>query len=360
VRILFLVPYPVGKAPSQRFRFEQYLTQLTEHGHQYQLVPFLDDATWAILYKPGHTGRKVLGILAGFLRRLLLVLTAVGKYDFVFIHREAAPIGPPVFEWIIAKLLRKRIIYDFDDAIWMKDPAGEQTFISRLKWQQKVGQICRWAHRVSCGNAYLRDYAAQFNQHAIINPTTLDTERLHNLVREQATAPGETVVVGWTGTHTTLRHLDLVWPVLERLEQEGHRFEFRVISNQPPEYQGLKSLTFRPWKKETEIADLATFHFGLMPLVNDPWARGKCAFKALQYMSLGMPALVSPVGMNSEVVQDGQNGYICAADEEWYQAIRRLLTDEPLRTKLGTAARQTIVERYSVLSNTDNFLALFR
>lgn len=356
MRILFIVPYPPGKAPSQRFRFEQYLDFLTQAGYSYRLAPFLSDATWAILYKPGHTLAKVLGILLGFVRRVGL-LFSVPAYDYVFIHREAAPIGPPVLEWLIAKVLRKKIIYDFDDAIWMKDPAGEQTFISQLKWQQKVEQICRWAYKVSCGNAYLQAYARQFNSHAVINPTTLDTEHLHNRMRDQhqATRP----IIGWTGTHTTLRHLDLVWPVLERLEQEKYSFEFRVISNQPPDYSGLQNLTYTPWRKDTEIADLSQFHIGLMPLVDDPWARGKCAFKALQYMSLGMPALVSPVGMNTEVVQDSYNGFVCSTAEQWYMALRQLLADQDLRAAQGAAARATIVERYSVVSNKNNFLALF-
>ncbi|UOQ67227.1 glycosyltransferase family 4 protein [Hymenobacter volaticus] len=356
MRILFIVPYPPGKAPSQRFRFEQYLDFLTQAGYSYRLAPFLSDATWAILYKPGHTLAKVLGILLGFIRRVGL-LFSVPTYDYVFIHREAAPIGPPVLEWLIAKVLRKKIIYDFDDAIWMKDPAGEQTFISQLKWQQKVAQICRWAYKVSCGNAYLQAYARQFNSRAIINPTTLDTEHLHNRMRDQrqSTRP----IIGWTGTHTTLRHLDLVWPVLERLEQEKYSFEFRVISNQPPDYSGLQNLTYTPWRKDTEIEDLSQFHIGLMPLVDDPWARGKCAFKALQYMSLGMPALVSPVGMNTEVVQDTYNGFVCSTTEQWYTALRQLLADQDLRAAQGAAARTTIVERYSVVSNKNNFLALF-
>ena len=360
LRILFLVPYPTGEAPSQRFRYEQYLGLLADQGHSYRLAPFLSDATWRILYKPGQTARKVLGIVAGFGRRLGHLLAAT-RYDFVFIHREAAPIGPPVLEWLIAKVLGKKIIYDFDDAIWLKDPAGEQTFISRLKWQPKVSRICRWAHRVSCGNAYLRDYARQFNpQGAVINPTTLDTDHLHNQVRDQRLAPGERPVVGWTGTHTTLRHLDLVWPVLQRLEQEGYEFEFHVIANQPPVAPaGFRSLRYTPWRKETEIADLLRFHVGLMPLVDDPWARGKCAFKALQYMALGMPALVSPVGMNTEVVQDGYNGFVCGPAPDWEAALRQLLADHALREQQGAAARRTIVERYSVRSNATNFMALF-
>jgi glycosyltransferase involved in cell wall biosynthesis len=359
LRILFIIPYPPGRAPSQRFRFEQYLDLLPVHGHEYKLAPFLDEATWAILYQPGQTGRKVIGILTGFWRRLLLLLT-VPSYDYVFVHREAAPIGPPIIEWIITKVLRKRVVYDFDDAIWMADPAADRGFLGKLKWQQKVSSICRWSYKVSCGNAYLRDYAQQFNSlGALINPTTLDTDHLHNQVRNQEELSAGRVVIGWTGTHTTLRHLDLIWPALQQLEAEGHNFEFIVIANQPPEHITLKSMRFMPWRKGTEIADLLQFHFGLMPLVDDPWARGKCAFKALQYMALGMPALVSPVGMNTEVVAEGENGYICAATEQWYTAIRELLINESARVRLGAAARKTIVERYSVRSNTANFLDLF-
>ena len=356
MRILFLIPYPVGRAPSQRFRFEQYLDALAAAGHRYHLAPFISEATWAILYQPGYTLAKVLGILAGFGRRLAL-LFRVPAYDFVFIHREAAPIGPPVLEWLIAKVLNKCIVYDFDDAIWMKDPAGEAGFIGRLKWQQKVGTICCWAWRISCGNAYLRDFALGFAPQAVINPTTLDTDHLHNQVRDQYAAGP--LVIGWTGTHTTLRHLDLVWPVLRRLEAEGHDFEFCVVANQPPADPKLRSLRFRAWRKSTEIADLLTFNVGLMPLVDDPWARGKCAFKALQYMALGIPALVSPVGMNTEVVADGTNGFVCRTEADWYAALLRLLAEPHLRATLGTAARRTIVERYSVASNTANFLALF-
>lgn len=350
--ILFLMPYPPGRAPSQRFRFEQYLEALTAAGHDFRLAPFLSVPTWNILYKPGHTAAKMVGILGG-----LLLLFQVPSYDFVFIHCEAAPLGPPVLEWLIARVLRKRIIYDFDDAIWLKDPAAEAGLLGRLKWQQKVRSICGWAYKVSCGNAYLATYVRQFNSSVVVNPTTLDTDLLHNQVRDQHLAGPP--VIGWTGTHTTLRYLDLIWPVLERLERAGTEFIFHVISNEPPAHTGLRSLRYSAWRKQTEIPDLLQFNLGLMPLVDDPWARGKCAFKALQYMALGMPALVSPVGMNTEVVQDGTNGFMCATDEEWYQALRRLLASQSERVSQGAAARRTIVERYSVASNTANFLHLF-
>ncbi|MDU0371643.1 glycosyltransferase family 4 protein [Hymenobacter endophyticus] len=354
MHILFLVPYPLGKAPSQRFRFEQYIKLLTTEGHTYQLEPFVSEDTWAILYKSGHTLRKALGIVGGFLRRFLL-LSAVSRADYVFIHREASPIGPPIFEWIIAKLFRKRIIYDFDDAIWIPNTSAANSIVAGVKWHHKVGSICRWAYKVSCGNTYLRDYARQFNANAVVNPTTIDTEHLHNQVRDQQQFGP--LVIGWTGTHSTLKYLEQVVPVLARLERE-FEFEFRVISNKPPQLP-LRSLVFQPWRKETEIADLLGFHIGLMPLEDDLWAKGKCAFKALQYMALGEPALVSPVGMNIDVVTDGLNGFVCATPQEWEAALRKLLQNAALRTELGEQARQTIVNRYSVVANRPTFLGLF-
>lgn len=355
MRILFVVPYPPGRAPSQRFRFEQYLDILLVHGHQYRLAPFLSVATWSILYKPGHTAAKALGILAGFGRRVGL-LFSVSRYDYVFVHREAAPVGPPVFEWMMAKVLRKKLIYDFDDAIWLANTSEANKIAAGVKWHHKVAAICGWAYKNSCGNAYLAAYARQFNAQAVVNPTTIDTVNLHNQVRDQA-SPGR-LVIGWTGTHSTMKYLDQVVPVLAKLENEGLEFEFRVISNQPPALP-LRSLVYLPWRKETEIADLLGFHVGLMPLENDPWANGKCAFKALQYMALGVPALVSPVGMNTEVVTSGVNGFVCATPVEWEVSLRLLLNDASLRQQLGMAARATIEQRYSVLANANNFLQLF-
>lgn len=354
--ILFLMPYPQGQAPSQRFRFEQYLGALTAAGHTYELASFLSPATWSILYKPGYALAKVMGIAAGFGRRLGLLLR-VPAFDFIFIHREAAPLGPPVLEWLLAKIFRKKIIYDFDDAIWLANTSEANRMAAGLKWHHKVGNICRWAYKNSCGNAYLAAYARQFNSNTIVNPTTIDTVHLHNRVRDQAT-PGR-LVIGWTGTHSTLKYLDQLVPVLTKLEAEGLDFEFRVISNQPPALP-LRSLVFVPWRKDKEIADLLTFHVGLMPLEDDLWAKGKCAFKALQYMALGIPPLVSPVGMNLEVVQHGYNGFICADSNDWEASLRRLLSDSNLRQRLGQAARHSIQERYSVKSNTQNFLNMFR
>ncbi len=262
--------------------------------------------------------------------------------------------GPPWFEWIAAKVLRKKIIYDFDDAIWIPNTSENNKLVAGFKWHQKVGAICRWAYKVSCGNAYLQEYAKQYNQKAVVNPTTIDTQNLHNQVKEQNTAK---IVIGWTGTHSTMKYLDQVVPVLQRLEKK-YTFEFCVISNQEPALP-IRSLVFKPWQKDSEIADLMRFNVGLMPLEDDPWAKGKCAFKALQYMALGIPAVVSPVGMNTEVVDQEVNGYICCTQEQWYGSLEKIVQHAALRSELGKAAREKIQQHYAVTANRHNFLGLF-
>lgn len=352
-RILFLFPYPEGEAASQRFRFEQYYNALQQRGFEVHKQAFLDQATWHILYKPGHTAKKILGTLKGYLRRLGAMFT-LGKYDYIFVHREAEFFGPPMFEWIIAKVAGKKIIYDFDDAIWLRNTSESNGFVGKFKKYDNAIPVCRMAYKVSCGNEYLRKFAAQYNANACYNPTTIDTEHLHNRVKNQH---GDGFVIGWTGTHSTMRYMNDLVPVLERLEQK-YQFTFHVIADRAPDFK-LKSLRFTKWKKETEIEDLLQFNVGVMPLVDDKWAQGKCGFKALQYMALGVPALVSPVGVNTRIVDDGLNGFLCSTPDDWYNALSKLMEDRQLLVTMGANTRRKIEEAYSVKSNTENFISLF-
>jgi glycosyltransferase involved in cell wall biosynthesis len=131
-----------------------------------------------------------------------------------------------------------------------------------------------------------------------------------------------------------------------------------VIADKDPQLP-LKNYRFIKWSKENETRDLLNFHIGVMPLYDDEISRGKCGFKAIQYMSLGIPAVVSPVGVNSEIVEDGRNGFVCNSIEEWRDRLELLLKDMGLRIKMGEAARETIVEKFSVIANGQLFLDLF-
>jgi glycosyltransferase involved in cell wall biosynthesis len=352
-RIFFIAPYPFGAAPSQRFRFEQYFTFLKEQGYEIEEHPFYDEKTWKTLYSQGKILKKAWGLIRSFARRKFL-LFRLHKADHIFIHREVAHIGPPIFEWIIAKVLRRKYIYDFDDAIWLPNYSETNARFHRLKAYWKVNYCMKWAHQVTAGNEYLANYARKFNQHVQVIPTTIDTEGHHNVRCDHDQIP---VIIGWTGTHTTMRYLDPLIPILKDLEKT-YNFRFRVISNQTPEFE-LKSLEYVPWNKETEIEDLAQIQIGIMPLEEDIWSEGKCGFKGLQYMALGMATILSPVGVNKTIVKDAENGFLADDPQEWKEKMARLLKDTQLRKELGASGRATIEEYYSSKSNKKKYIKLF-
>ena len=273
-KILFLTPYPLNSAPSQRFRFEQYLPFLSSIGIQYEVAPFLDEKTWAIFYKEGYTFQKIVGILKGILKRHL-ILFSLHQYDKLFIHREACLIGPAYFEWLYAKVFRKEIIYDFDDAIWIKDVSDVNKKLSWLKFPNKTKKIIVYATNVIAGNNYLATYAKQFNKNVCVIPTTIDTSYHYpqKTIKEE-----KKIRIGWTGTITTNNHLKFLFPVLTKIKKKYPQVELVMISNSPIKDSSIE-ISYQPWNKSTEIEDLSSFDIGIMPLPNDEWAKGKCGFK---------------------------------------------------------------------------------
>ena len=353
MKVLFVVPYPVGKAASQRYRVEQWLPVLQEQTINYNFSPFWDEVTWAILYKPGYSLRKAVSLIKGMFRRLFL-LTKLSAYDYIFIHREATPVGPPWFEWIAAKVFRKKIIFDFDDAIWLPNTTEDNSVASNYKWHGKTADLCRWSYKVSAGNHYLQEYALTYNSKAVYLPTVLNTTIDYNQVKDQQT---ERITIGWIGSHSTLPYLKLIEPVLQRLEQ-NYSFGFIVVADRKPDIN-LKSLKFIVWSEATEIDSLLQFNIGVMPLPDTEWSKGKCAFKALQYMALGSPALVSKIGANITAVPDGMVGYTCTTEQDWYEKLELLLQNPGLRIQLGEAGRDWVKQNYSIQAHQTTFLDLF-
>jgi glycosyltransferase involved in cell wall biosynthesis len=299
-------------------------------------------------------------IAFGFLKRVFHLWSVVPS-DYIFIHREVTPVGPPLFEWIIAKVLRKKIIYDFDDAIWLTDKINESKLEKTIRYRNKVSSICRWSYKVSCGNHYLASYAKQFNSSVVINPTTIDTLHKHNKQLPEVTlkhSKGEHVIIGWTGSHSTLKYLKSIEPVLQQLESKFNQVRFLVIADEQPRL-ALQKLDFIQWNKATEVADLTRIDIGIMPLPDDEWAKGKCGFKALQYMAMGIPCVVSPVGVNTTIVNNGITGYWATSTVEWFRHLESLILTLTLRKTIGVEGRKFVEEHYSLASNSSNFLSLF-
>ena len=353
MKVIFITPYPTSVAASQRFRFEQYYSLLKENQIDFVVAPFITEKVWSILYKKGFWWKKSFSILLGFVKRYGL-LFRIRKYDYVFIHREAVPLGPPIWEFIVAKVIGKKIIYDFNDAIWLHNASETNRLFSYLKWYSNVQYLCRIAYKVSCGNNFLRSFSSQYNNNSVYNPTTIDTENYHSRIKKSFHEP---IVIGWTGSHSTLKYIDAIIPVLKQLERK-YDFTFMVISDVNPNIP-LTSFVFKEWNRDTEIDDLLKIDIGIMPLVDDKWSNGKCGFKALQYMSLGIPALVSAVGVNTKIVDDGVSGFVCNTESDWEQYLEKFILEPQLLVELGKNTRKKIINDYSVSSNSSNFIHLF-
>ena len=350
IRVIALVPYPARRAPGQRFRIEQWAPRLAQDGVEVQLSPFLDDGAMDVLYAPGRVAAKAAGVLRGFGRRIRQLPRLAG-FDAAYVYREAALLGPAWVERAVAR--RLPVVYDFDDAIYLPAASAPNARMSFLKDPGKAATLCRLAAHVTVGNDHLAAFARRHARQATVIPSTIDTEQYVPRPRAPAARP----VIGWTGSPTTMPYLTALTPALRRL-RERMDFELRVIGVRLED----KTLDVRcvPWNAESEVDDLRAFDVGLMPLADDEWARGKCGMKALQYMALGIPPVVSPVGMNTTIVRHGINGMHASTDDEWVARLEALGGDPELRARLGREARRTVENEYSAAVHAPRMAQVLR
>lgn len=349
IRVLALVPYPTGRAPGQRYRIEQWAPFLRREGVDVAFSPFLSQRGMEVLYEPGHVAVKSWQTLRGYIRRLGEAIRSTST-DVVFVYREAALLGPAWIEQLLA--LRRPLVFDFDDAIYLADTSQANAWSRMLKSTGKIETICRVARHVTVGNEFLATFARDRSEKVTVVPSTIDTD----VYQIQPRARNHVPVIGWTGSATTARYLTTLAPALMRL-REKREFELRVIGAKV-DVEGL-AVRCLPWRAETEADDLRALDVGLMPLPDDEWSRGKCGMKALQYMALGIPPVVSPVGVNATIVRDGINGFYASTEEEWIDRIALLLEDESLRRSLAQQGRRTVEESYSARVHVPRVARIF-
>jgi len=340
MRLLALVPSLYDKSPGQRYRLEQWEPLLRERGVDITYAPFECAELNDVVYKQGQIAKKLRLVVQALGRRAAL-LSKLTNYDVIYLHREAALLGPAVFERLIHRS-GVPIVFDFDDAIFLSYKSPSNGYLSYLKFAGKTKTNCRLAAHVMVGNPYLAEYARQFNQNVSIIPTTIDTDKYKPVNIEDSSGP---VVIGWTGSHSTVQHLDTLRSALAKLAQR-ESIRLRVIGTPNYQIEGVEFETIM-WRSETEVEDLSAVDIGIMPLPDDNWARGKCGAKALQFMAMGIPTVCSPVGVNTDIIQDNENGLIANSEDEWIEKLSLLIRSRELRARLGKAGRQTIEQRFS-------------
>ena len=353
MHVLALMPALYDTSPGQRYRLEQWEPLLRERGVEITYAPFEDEELHALLYKPGLLGKKLQLVTRNVGRRLSLV-RRVKDYDLVYILREAALLGPPIFEKLIYQR-RVPIVFDFDDAIFVSYRSPSNGYLSYLKFASKTKTICRIASHVMVGNPYLAEYARQVNDRVTVIPTTIDTEKYRVPRRTEKTGPP---VVGWTGSYSTVQHLDTLRGALKKLA-ERESFRLRVIGTPAYECAPIDVEAMR-WRADSELEDLSAIDIGVMPLPDDRWSKGKCGLKALQFMALGIPTVCSPVGVNTDIIQDDENGFIAGTEDEWVEKLSRLLRSAELRQRLGQAGRATVEQKYSAITQTPRVYEIFK
>lgn len=341
LKVAAVVPYPVGWAAGQRFRIEQWFDSLGERRVEVTYHPLLSAADYRRIYAPGAAFEKGARVLRGLVRRVGQ-LDSVTTGDVVVVYREAFPFAGPVFESRIAA--RRPLVFDFDDAIWLADTSRHNAWVRPLKRPEKVATIAKLAATTTVGNDYLADYVRGFGAEAQVIPTTLDVDRYRPPAAKSARSTR--VRIGWSGSPTTSGYLAQIGPVLRRVLERGD-VELWVVGDPRFRLDGAPNVTVLPWSREAEIETVGSFDIGIMPLPDNRWTRGKCGFKALLYMSLGVATVASPVGVNRAIVEPGRNGLLASASEEWESALNELVDDAARRRDLARAGRETVVDGYS-------------
>lgn len=342
MKILALTPAPYDTAPALRFRLEQWSRYLERDGFRFTFAPFGDEALHRVLYRPGQYVRKALFTARALARRLAL-LPRARDFDVILLHREAAIIGPAVFERLIARR-RVPVVYDFDDPLWLPYRSPTHGALSYLKWPGKVASICRLATVVTVGNRFLAGWARQHARDVQVVPSTIDLQRYP----VKATAGGAPLTLGWTGSHSTLAFLESLVPTLRQLAARqaykllviSHTDGYRVDSL-PVEVRAKR------WQSATEAEDLLEMDVGLAPFPDSGWAPWRCHGKVLQYMAAGIPTVTSPIGILPDYIRDGENGFLATTGAEWIDRLSHLACDAGLRQRVGQAGRVTVAERYS-------------
>jgi glycosyltransferase involved in cell wall biosynthesis len=349
-KILALATYPKSAAAT-RFRLTQMLPFLEAAGWETDFEPFVDDEFLSAFYTKGSGMQKAGYLGARSIKRLALALSA-SRFDAIFIQREAALIGPPYAEFVLRSLKRLPIIFDFDDAIWDLNLSKSTHPIAArfLKNPNKCWHTMRRAAGVIAGSNYLAERAGEVNANVIVAPTVVSAEEWTpwpGRVRGEHHDDGPPRI-GWVGTHTTAHQLELVEPALHQLRAEGHDFEVHVVGAGEDFRLDTVGLVSRPWRLDDEIREFQRIDIGLAPMHGEPVYQGKCGFKQVQYMAVGVPFVSSWVGGARDFVVDGQNGLVAHNTEDWYRHLKALLDSRELRAKLSRNGRQLVEREYCV------------
>jgi glycosyltransferase involved in cell wall biosynthesis len=339
------------EAASTRQRVLQYLPALERAGIHVDVHPLLDD-DYVRSLASAHPPSKA-SVARAYARRLRQ-LRSGSPPDLIWVYAELFPWLPAAFERLVFRS-GAPLLYDFDDAFFHPYDDHPNAAVRALLGGKLVPLI-EGAAAVCAGNAYLRDYAARHNANTVILPTVVDTD----LYRPMEKGGERPLTMGWIGSPTTWAFVRPLLPVLAELcRARGVRFSV-VGAGSAAEADRFDGLVFSDWSEAGEIASVQAMDIGVMPLPDEPWARGKSGYKLVQYMACGLPVVASPVGVNASIVEEGVSGLLASSPAEWTAALERLIDDAALRRSMGEQGRARAVEAYSLQTRAPRLVEIMR
>lgn len=340
MKLLMLTRYG-RQGASSRMRSYQYIQWLDASGIEVTLSPLFSDAYVAGL----QDGKKDLReVLWAYRQRIQKLLSNRQSYDLVWIEKEALPWLPG---WLERTLLSKHISYvlDYDDAVFHYYDQHRKSLV-RYLFSGKHPALMRGAAMVVSGNEYLVNFATQAGARRVeMVPTVIDLDRYPAVGLRPHKAEATLPYIGWIGQRATASFLAPYKSLFERMSAAGQARFIAIGIDAQSLSLPMDSVA---WSEHTEVQSIANFDIGIMPLVNEPFARGKCGYKLIQYMACGLPVVASPVGVNCQIVEHGVNGFLAETPAQWEQALQTLLADAGLRKRMGQAGREKIEQQYCI------------
>jgi glycosyltransferase involved in cell wall biosynthesis len=351
--VLALTPNLYGVSPGQRSSIELWEKVLNPAGIYLDHSPFETEDLREVIYTPGHYGAKTRELARAYGRRLRSI-RSLRDYDAVLVYREAALVGPAIIERLAART-GKPIIYQLDDPLYIPYRSPYSGWFSYLKFFGKVGQIAKLSRLVIVNSRFHREYVSRYNQNVREIPSVVDGD-LYTLAPRSAS--NGAVTIGWTGSDSTVGNLAVVDAPLRDVAQRHSDVRLQVVGASASPFAGLP-VDVRPWRAETEVADLRPFDVGLLPVPVNEWNKTKFFLKLVQYLALGIPPVCTPMGSNPFVIEHGKTGFLADSPAEWVAALDRLVEDSDLRAEMSAAAGEVGQARYTLQANAEKIIDAF-
>lgn len=348
LRVLALTTHP-RQGPAPRYRVYQFVEPLRALGVEMDVRSFTRPEDYAALFQPGHRALKVRWLAEGTVRRARDLVDA-RHYDALLVQVWLHPMAFPPFDAALG-MLNTPLVYDIDDAYFLPTGRG----LDRLRGPEWLPRLMRRAHTIMAGSDFIADFCRRHNESVRIVHTAIDTDRFSP--RPPSVRPRP--VVGWIGTHSTFEFVERLFPVFQELAKD-HDFVLRLVGAGHGTKIPNVEVESIPWTLEHEVDYFRDLDIGLYPLFESVPAQAKFGFKLHQYMSVGVPAVVSNIGANPRLVRHGETAFLASTAEEWKQSLSELIRSPELRHRVGSAARASLSESLSLRATSRELAKVLR